>query len=176
MEEHARLAEQLRGAPSYFPSGALQWADAANEQRLADNVERLRLLGYPAHWVTPEEATQIAGDLRIPAAITMGAQDSRHTLAALDLQPDELLARLSDTTARLLAGRAALPPMDPLIHEPLTADCAIAIYDPVELTCTIARAGLPEPVLILPDGTSSTLPVPPGPPLAAVDTATRGPP
>jgi choline dehydrogenase-like flavoprotein len=25
-----------RGAPSYFPSGALQWADAANEQRLAD--------------------------------------------------------------------------------------------------------------------------------------------
>ncbi|KAF5991866.1 hypothetical protein BOG92_008310 [Streptomyces sp. WAC00263] len=117
----------------------------------------------------------VVGDVAgegIPAAITMGLlRTAVHTLAALDLQPDELLARLSDTTARLLAGRAALPPMDPLIHEPLTADCAIAIYDPVELTCTIARAGLPEPVLILPDGTSSTLPVPPGPPLAAVDTA-----
>ncbi|MGD1217201.1 SpoIIE family protein phosphatase [Streptomyces krungchingensis] len=114
---------------------------------------------------------EVAGE-GVPAAITMGLlRTAVHTLAALDLQPDELLARLSDTTARLVAARAALPPMDPLIHEPLTADCAIAIYDPVELTCTIARAGLPEPVLILPDGTSSTLPVPPGPPLAAVDTA-----
>ncbi|MGW0949922.1 NAD(P)/FAD-dependent oxidoreductase [Streptomyces sp. NPDC002623] len=70
MAEHARLAEQLRGAPSYFPSGALQWADAANERRLADNVERLQALDYPAHWVTPDEATRIAGDLRIPATIT----------------------------------------------------------------------------------------------------------
>ncbi|MFI1028575.1 NAD(P)/FAD-dependent oxidoreductase [Streptomyces sp. NPDC020951] len=70
MEEHARLAEQLPGAPSYFPSGALQWADAANERRLADHVERLQALDYPAHWVTPDEATRIAGDLRIPATIT----------------------------------------------------------------------------------------------------------
>jgi glycine/D-amino acid oxidase-like deaminating enzyme len=59
-----------RGAPSYFPSGALQWADAANEQRLADNVERLQALGYPAHWVTPDEAARTAGGLRIPATIT----------------------------------------------------------------------------------------------------------
>ncbi|MFD8819441.1 NAD(P)/FAD-dependent oxidoreductase [Streptomyces sp. NPDC059627] len=70
MAEHTRLAGQLRGAPSYFPSGALQWADAANEQRLADNVERLQALGYPAHWVTPNEAARTAGGLRIPAAIT----------------------------------------------------------------------------------------------------------
>ncbi|BBC29139.1 Fructosyl-amino acid oxidase [Streptomyces graminofaciens] len=70
MEEHARLAEQLRGAPAYFPSGALHWADAANEQRLAGNVERLQALGYPALWVTVDEATRIAGGLRIPAAIT----------------------------------------------------------------------------------------------------------
>ncbi|MFI9170046.1 NAD(P)/FAD-dependent oxidoreductase [Streptomyces lincolnensis] len=70
MEEHARLAGQLRGAPSYFAGGAQQWADAANEQRLADNVERLRAIGYPAHWVTPEEAARIAGGLRVPATIT----------------------------------------------------------------------------------------------------------
>ncbi|MEU6656462.1 hypothetical protein ABZ904_45860 [Streptomyces sp. NPDC046900] len=61
-----------------------------------------------------------------------------HTLAALVLPPDELLARLSDTAARLLSARAAMPPVDPLNLEPLTARCAIAIYDPVELTCTIA--------------------------------------
>ncbi|GGT42471.1 FAD-dependent oxidoreductase [Streptomyces chromofuscus] len=70
MEEHARLAEQLPGAPSYFPSGALQWADAANLQRLVGNVERLQALGYPAHWVTPGEAMRVAGSVRIPAAIT----------------------------------------------------------------------------------------------------------
>ncbi|MDQ1033727.1 glycine/D-amino acid oxidase-like deaminating enzyme [Streptomyces sp. V3I8] len=70
MEEHARLAGQLPGAPSYFPSGALQWADAANEQWLADNVERLQSLGYPARWVTPAEAARISGPLRIPTTIT----------------------------------------------------------------------------------------------------------
>ncbi|MGW0708354.1 NAD(P)/FAD-dependent oxidoreductase [Streptomyces sp. NPDC002643] len=70
MEEHARLAERLPGAPSYFPSGALQWADAANEQRLADNVARLCSVGYPARWVTPDEAGRLAGDLRVPASIT----------------------------------------------------------------------------------------------------------
>ncbi|MFE6282178.1 NAD(P)/FAD-dependent oxidoreductase [Streptomyces sp. NPDC057877] len=68
MAEHARLAERSRGPRSYFPSGALQWADAASEQWLADNVARLRSLGYPARWVTPEEATRIAGGgLRPPA-------------------------------------------------------------------------------------------------------------
>ncbi|WP_351225912.1 SpoIIE family protein phosphatase [Streptomyces sp. NPDC002133] len=117
----------------------------------------------------------IVGDVAgqgIPAAIMMGLlRTAVHTLAALDLQPDELLARLSDTTARLAAARAALPPTDPLNREPLTARCAIAIYDPVDLTCTIARAGLPEPVAVFPDGTSAGLAVPPGPPLAGRDTA-----
>ncbi|MGX1676132.1 hypothetical protein [Streptomyces sp. NPDC055400] len=76
------------------------------------------------------------------------------------MQPDELPARLSDTAGRLMAARAALPPMEPLSREPLAAGCAIAIYDPVELTCTIARAGLPEPVAVFPDGASADLPVP----------------
>ncbi|MFH8800995.1 NAD(P)/FAD-dependent oxidoreductase [Streptomyces sp. NPDC017936] len=91
MEEHARLAGHLRGAPSYFPSGALQWADAANEQRLADNVERLRSLGYPARWVTPEEATRIAGDLRIPATITSLAHFPGEGYVLPDLFVNELL-------------------------------------------------------------------------------------
>ncbi|MFJ4930287.1 SpoIIE family protein phosphatase [Streptomyces sp. NPDC088736] len=111
----------------------------------------------------------IVGDVAgkgIAAAITMGLlRTAIHTLADLDLQPDELLARLSDTTARLAAARAALPP-DPVNREPLTARCIIAIYDPVDLTCTVARAGLPDPVAVFPDGTSAPLPVPPGPSLA----------
>ncbi|UDL97063.1 SpoIIE family protein phosphatase [Streptomyces longhuiensis] len=117
----------------------------------------------------------IVGDVAgqgIAAAITMGLlRTAVHTLAALDLQPDDLLARLSDTVTRLVAARATLPPTDPLSREPVTAGCAIAIYDPVELTCTIARAGLPGPVAVHPDGTSVDLPVPPGPPLAETGNA-----
>ncbi|MFI7296386.1 NAD(P)/FAD-dependent oxidoreductase [Streptomyces sp. NPDC050121] len=92
MEEHARLAEQLRGARSYFPSGALQWADAASEQWLADNVERLRMLDYPVHWVMPAEATRIAGDLRIPATITAIAHFPSEGYVLPELFVDRLLA------------------------------------------------------------------------------------
>lgn len=117
----------------------------------------------------------IVGDVAgqgIAAAITMGLlRTAIHTLAALDLQADELLARLGDTVARLVAARATLPPTDPLNREPLTARCIIAVYDPVELTCTIARAGLPEPVAVFPDGTSASLAIPPGPQLAETGNA-----
>ncbi|MDX3072611.1 SpoIIE family protein phosphatase [Streptomyces sp. MI02-7b] len=109
----------------------------------------------------------IVGDVTgqgITTPIMMGLlRTAVHTLAALDLQPDELLARLSDTASRLSAADAALPPMDPMHRGPVTAGCTIAIYDPVDLTCTVARAGLPELVAILPDGTPAGLSVPPGP-------------
>ncbi|MFE7762504.1 NAD(P)/FAD-dependent oxidoreductase [Streptomyces sp. NPDC057438] len=92
MEGHARLAGQLPGAPSYFPSGALQWADAANEPRLADNVARLRSLGYPAHWVTADEAVRIAGSLRVPAAVTSLAHFPTEGYVLPDLFVRNLLA------------------------------------------------------------------------------------
>jgi PAS domain S-box-containing protein len=113
-----------------------------------------------------------AGGRGIVAAVTMGLlRTAIHTLAALDLQPDELLARLSDTAARLAAAYAALPPLDSRHPEPPTTRCVIAIYDPVDLTCTIARAGLPEPIAAFPDGTSASLPIPPGPLLAGTSKA-----
>ena len=70
MEEHAVLAGTLPGEQSYFRSGALQWADSANELWLANNVGRLRSLGYPTRWVTREEAARIAGQVRIPSTVT----------------------------------------------------------------------------------------------------------
>ncbi|MEU1497186.1 SpoIIE family protein phosphatase [Streptomyces sp. NPDC005732] len=117
----------------------------------------------------------IVGDVAkqgIAAAVTVGIlRTAVHTLAALDLEPDELLARLSDTASRLAQACAALPPGDPMCRESLTAGCAVAIYDPIELTCTLARAGLPRPVAVLPDGTSTELAVPPGPLLAETSSA-----
>jgi glycine/D-amino acid oxidase-like deaminating enzyme len=104
MEEHARLAEQLRGAPSYFPSGALQWADAASEQWLAGNVERLQSLGYPAHWVTPDEATRIAGGLRIPATIRSIAHFPSEGYVLPDLFVRNLLADAEQHGAKYTIG------------------------------------------------------------------------
>ncbi|MFJ2651227.1 SpoIIE family protein phosphatase [Streptomyces sp. NPDC087420] len=135
----------------------------------------------------------------ITAASAVGLlRTAVHTLAALDLRPDELLARLNDTAVRLAAAPQAIPtahttappvhtaspathtatppadsPKDepPTAPTPLTAGCAVAIYDPVDLTCTLARAGFPEPVVVLPDGSSESLAVPPGPLLAGTDNA-----
>jgi anti-sigma regulatory factor (Ser/Thr protein kinase) len=112
----------------------------------------------------------IVGDVAgrgMAAATTMGQlRTVIHSLAALDLEPDELMAQLDDTAIRLAAERSALPPGDPLHREPLTAGCLIAVYDPVDLTCTIVSAGLPEPVVVFPDGSSAILSVPTGPRLA----------
>ena len=101
------------------------------------------------------------------AATTMGQlRTVIHSLASLDLAPDELMARLSDTAARLAAERAALPTGDPLHREPLTAGCLIAVYDPIDLTCTFVRAGLSEPVVVPPGDAPAVVPVPAGPLLA----------
>ncbi|MEV5880389.1 SpoIIE family protein phosphatase [Streptomyces sp. NPDC052101] len=111
----------------------------------------------------------VAGDISghgIAAATTMGQlRTAIHALAALNLPPDELLARLSSTAVRLAAERAAPPPGDPLHDEPLTATCGIAVYDPVDRNCTIVSAGFPQPVAVFPDGSSVTLSIPAGPPL-----------
>ncbi|MFE9647416.1 NAD(P)/FAD-dependent oxidoreductase [Streptomyces sp. NPDC006365] len=104
MEEHARLAEQLRGAPSYFLSGALQWADSSSQQLLADNVERLQSLGYPAHWVMPEEATRIAGGLRIPATTTSIAHFPSEGYVLPDLLVNSLLADAEQHRAKCVSG------------------------------------------------------------------------
>src|SRR5258708_2028056 len=72
---------------------------------------------------------QISGQ-GIQAAAAMGElRTVVRSLARLDLEPDELVARLNDTTILLAGERAALPPSDPCQRDPLTASCAYAIYD-----------------------------------------------
>lgn len=109
----------------------------------------------------------IVGDVEAPglqAAITMGQlRTVIHALAGLDLEPDEVLARLADTAGRLAGERAALPPGDWLHRQPPTATCMYAVYDPFSRTCTVARSGHPSPVLVTPDGTTTALDVPDGP-------------
>ncbi|CAM5545659.1 ATP-binding SpoIIE family protein phosphatase [Streptomyces atroolivaceus] len=106
----------------------------------------------------------------IHAATTMGQlRTVVHTLAALDLEPDELLARLYDTAARLAVERAQLPQSDPLHEEPLGATCAYAVYDPFTEMCTVASAGHPAPLVVEPDGAAFVVGLPVGPALGTSD-------
>ncbi|MFD0341060.1 SpoIIE family protein phosphatase [Streptomyces sp. NPDC127117] len=108
----------------------------------------------------------------LQTAITMGQlRTALHALAGLDLEPDEVLARLADTADRLAREREALPPADRLLGQSLTATCMYAVHDPFSGTCTIARAGKATAGIVAPDGTTAPLDVPEGPRLFSGDSA-----
>ncbi|WP_323179433.1 SpoIIE family protein phosphatase [Streptomyces sp. NBC_00452] len=97
------------------------------------------------------------------AAATMGRlRTTVAALAALDLAPDELLARLDDLVAR--AGATGLED-DGAEDQALGVTCLYAVYDPVSRHCVMARAGHPPPILVTADGDTEILDLPAGPPL-----------
>ncbi|MFD6550590.1 SpoIIE family protein phosphatase [Streptomyces sp. NPDC058398] len=106
----------------------------------------------------------------IDAATAMGQiRTVIHTLAALDLDPDELLARLNDAVVRLAHERESLPASDPLHQQPLRAGCVYAIHDPLQETCVMASAGHPAPVVAHPGGVVHIPQIPTGPLLGSRD-------
>ncbi|MFI1222942.1 MULTISPECIES: SpoIIE family protein phosphatase [unclassified Streptomyces] len=112
----------------------------------------------------------------LQSAIAMGQlRTVIQALAGLDLEPEEVLARLKDTADRLAHERAALPPSDSLHGEPLSAGCVYGVYDPFTRTCTVARAGHPAPLIVGPDGRAIALDVPEGPGLFSADSALFAP-
>ncbi|PYC77721.1 protein phosphatase [Streptomyces tateyamensis] len=109
----------------------------------------------------------VVGDVAghgINAAAAMGRlRTAVHTLADMDLPPDELLAHLDDLVLRLMdeESRIGAPGAD----QPHSAKCLYAVYDPANRHCVMARAGHVPPALRTPDGQVSFLDVPLGPPL-----------
>ncbi|MET9827938.1 SpoIIE family protein phosphatase [Streptomyces sp. NPDC006385] len=97
------------------------------------------------------------------ASVTMGRlRAAVHTLAHLDLAPEEVLARLDDLVDQLATEqRAAEGAAAPIVG----ATCLYAIYDPVSRHCAMARAGHPPPTVLGPDGRVRTIDLPAGPPL-----------
>ena len=107
----------------------------------------------------------------INASATMGRlRTAVRTLADVDLPPDELLVHLDDLVAHLGAEEeSAWAEAGGGYEQSGTAvtgaTCLYAVYDPVSGRCTVASAGHPAPVLLLPGGTAEVVRLSPGPPL-----------
>ncbi|MFE3942867.1 SpoIIE family protein phosphatase [Streptomyces sp. NPDC059118] len=164
-EHTAALTLQRSLLPHTLPGGMA--LDVASSYLPADAKD-----GVGGDWfdVIPLSGARVAlvvGDVvghGIGAAATMGRlRTAVHTLADMDLPPDELLAHLDDLVLRLSdeetegEDRGGTPV--------LGATCLYAVYDPVTQLCTMARAGHPPPVVVTPDGRVSFPELPAGPPL-----------
>ncbi|MFF3290419.1 SpoIIE family protein phosphatase [Streptomyces sp. NPDC003023] len=101
----------------------------------------------------------------INAAATMGRlRTAVHTLADLDLEPDEVLSHLDDLVTRL-AGEQEQDIDGAPGEQVVGATCLYAVYDPVTRLCSIARAGHPPPAVVTPEGEAVIAELPAGPPL-----------
>ncbi|SHI13039.1 PAS domain S-box-containing protein [Streptomyces sp. 3214.6] len=96
--------------------------------------------------VIPLSGCQVAlvvGDVMghgLPEAATMGRlRTAVHTLADLELPPDEIMTHLNDIVSGM--------------SEESYVTCLYALYDSTTQLCSIARAGHPPPALLYPDGT-----------------------
>ncbi len=86
------------------------------------------------------------------AAATMGQlRTVGRTLATLEMQPDQVLARLDETASAIGDGQFAT--------------CVCVVYDPVDRSCVMSCAGHLPPVVVSPDGVARTIELPPGMPL-----------
>ncbi|MDQ0791187.1 PAS domain-containing protein [Streptomyces sp. B3I8] len=97
----------------------------------------------------------VCGDVMghgLSEAATMGRlRTATHTLAALELPPDELMGHLNDIVSD--------------IGPDAYATCLYALYDATTGTCTVVRAGHPPPLVVHPDGRAGYPDVPDNPPL-----------
>jgi PAS domain S-box-containing protein len=102
----------------------------------------------------------------LTAAVTMGRlRTAVRTLADMDLRPDELLAHLDDLVTRLAEEDDAASGDAESVSPVLGVTCVVAVYDPVEGRCVMARAGHPPPLIVLPDGEVAFPDLPAGLPL-----------
>ncbi|MFD7233457.1 SpoIIE family protein phosphatase [Streptomyces sp. NPDC059881] len=165
-EHRTALALQRRLLPREFPSHPA--VVVAHRYLPAGGAA-----GVGGDWfdVIPLSGARVAlvvGDVvghGINAAATMGRlRTAVHTLADLDLEPDEVLSHLDDLVTRL-AGEQEPGDEDSPGEQVVGATCLYAVYNPVSRLCTVARAGHPPPAVVAPDGEVSLPDLPAGPPL-----------
>ena len=129
--------------------------------------------GVGGDWydVIPLSGSRVAlviGDVAghgIHAAAMMGRlRTAVHTLADLDMGPDELLARMDDLVARTGANEEQCE---------LAATCLYLVYDPVSGRGSMAGAGQPPPAFVHRDGRVEFARLPEHPPLGLGGTRFR---
>ncbi|MDF3298961.1 SpoIIE family protein phosphatase [Streptomyces tropicalis] len=160
-ERETALALQRSLLPRILPRTAA--VDAASRYLPAARA------GVGGDWfdVIPLSGMRVAmvvGDVighGVQASASMGRlRTAVRTLADIDLAPDELLTHLDDLVARMSAeaGDEGRP-------GEVGATCLYAVYDPVSRRCSLARAGHPSPLMVLPGGAPRPMELPEGPPL-----------
>ncbi|WP_351233520.1 SpoIIE family protein phosphatase [Streptomyces sp. NPDC002133] len=163
-EHTAALALQCNLLPHRLRGGS---AVEAVSRYLPADVDR----GVGGDWfdVIPLSGARVAlvvGDVvghGINAAAAMGRlRTAVHTLADMELPPDELLARLDDTVQRLAEEDTADSDQAATV---VGATCLYAVYDPVNRKCTMATAGHLPPAITDPKGRVTFPDLPTGAPL-----------
>ncbi|AJE81349.1 MULTISPECIES: SpoIIE family protein phosphatase [Streptomyces] len=102
----------------------------------------------------------------IHAVAAMGRlRTAVHSLADMDLPPDELLAHLDDLVLRVADEQSGEPEVEGAATAAVGARCLYVVHDPATRRCTVARAGHVPPALLSPEGTVTFPELPAGPPL-----------
>lgn len=93
------------------------------------------------------------------ATATMGRMRTAvRILADLDLEPDEVLARMDNLVASM---------SHDLAENELVASCLYVVYNSISRQCDIASAGHTPPIFVLPDGQTEVQPQIRNPPLGS---------
>jgi len=189
-EEDLRLAEDLVAQTARRLN--LQRTNAHDRARalaLQRNLLPQRLTGGPgvevaSHFVPADVEQGVGGDWfdvimcggsqtglvvgdvvghGIAAAAAMGRlRTAVRTLAYMDLEPDELLARMDHVLRSFAQGDDADEATNPSV---MGATCLFLLYDPVTRRAAAASAGHPPPAIVSPEGAVTFPEVPAGAPL-----------
>ncbi|WP_105969573.1 SpoIIE family protein phosphatase [Streptomyces geranii] len=169
-ERNAALVLQRSLLPHRLPEQDA--VEVAAEYRPADELTGLGGDWYDLVPLSGARVALVVGEVPghgIDAAAAMGRlRTAVRTLAALELPPEEVLARLDDlvaTGAREEGVGADAGAADST--QTVGSGCLYVVYDPVDGQCTMAAAGHPAPAVVLPDGTVTFVDLPQGSPLGA---------
>ena len=153
---HRQAQELQRGMlPGVLPR--LPSVTAAARYLPANQTAQVGGDWYDVIPLSSDRVAFVVGDVMghgLSEAATMGRlRTAVHTLAKLDLPPDDILAHVNDIVSDL--------------GDDFYATCLYAVYDPTTRACTFSSAGHPPPAIVLPDGSVSFPDLALAPPLGA---------
>ncbi|MFI7131741.1 SpoIIE family protein phosphatase [Nonomuraea sp. NPDC050153] len=154
--EHTRAQELQRGLlPRGLPdlpavTAAARYLPAGKDMEVGGDW-------YDIIPLSADRVALVIGDVMghgVAEAATMARlRTAVHTLADLELPPDELLSHLNDLVSDL--------------GDDFYATCLYLVYDATTRSCVVTRAGHPPPAVVHPDGTVHFPDADPNPPLGA---------